>query len=72
MVSICKHNYARMYAGNEVCKLFEKEGVEVTRFLVFIINRLLSEYEGSGYVKSIRKMFSRAKELYNMKSKPQT
>jgi len=72
MVSVCKYNYARMYAGNEVCKLFEKKGMKVTKSLSSIIDGLLNEYGDVGYIRSIQKIFSRAKKLYNTKSKPQT
>jgi hypothetical protein len=74
MVSGCVQNYARMHLGNEVDKLFEQTGVEVTKELISIINKLLDKY--SEYIpmkfdspELIGKIYSEARELYNMKSK---
>jgi hypothetical protein len=73
----CIRNYPRMYTGHQVCKLFEQDGVKVTEDLISIINDLLTEYSEDifmrfGDEKLIQEIYSKAKELYNMKSKSQT
>ena len=74
MVTGCIRTYPRRFVGNEVCKLFKETGIEVTELLISIIDGLLTKYRTDIPTKFdspelIGKIYSEARELYNMKSK---
>jgi hypothetical protein len=62
--------------GYEVRKLFEETGVKVTETLISIIDSLLTQYEEDiikrfGSPTLIGEIYSKAKEQYNSRFKPQ-
>jgi hypothetical protein len=76
MVNGCLQTLPRRYTGNQVLQLFEETGVKITEPLISIIEGLLTEYSNDIATRSdspslIGKIYSRAKERYEMKSKSQ-
>jgi hypothetical protein len=76
MVNGCLQTLSRRYVGDQVLQLFKETGVKKTESLISIIEGLLTEYSNDIATRSespslIGKIYSQAKERYEMKSKSQ-